>query len=301
MMNRRGFLTTILGLALTCSLTACTGVAADRKASTRKVETTDTEVEAPTKKKASDIEDFPEGTTLTLATTSDPYVAIIRNFVKPLLAKHNVKVKVDAFGKAEEANEAVEAGKADASFCLRCSELDPYNGDGLPELSNAGSIFYKPYGVFSHKHDSIRQIQENMTIAIPGDDEGRGRALQLLQQEGLIRLNEPERLDAHTYELAENRMQIQFREADRAQLPALLEEVDYVILDPSDAEGVDVTKAAVLEASDSLTAARYAGIVATTPDMAEDAKVEALVQLLKSEEFFQFLQTTYGQELLPIA
>lgn len=301
MMNRRGFLTTMLGLALTCSLTACTGVAADRKAGTGEEETTDTEEEAPTKKQASEVEDFPEGTTLTLATTSDPYVAIIRNFVKPLLADHNVKIKVSAFGKAEEANEAVESGKADASFCMRCSELDPYNGDGLPKLANAGSIFYQPYGVFSHKHDSIRQIQENMTVAIPNDDEGRGRALQLLQQEGLIKLNEPERLDAHTYELAENRMQIQFREADRAQLPALLEEVDYVILDPSEADGVDVTEAAVLEASDNPTAARYAGIVAATPDMAEDAKVEALVQMLKSEEFSQYVQTTYGQELLPIA
>ena len=318
MIDRKTFLTICMGFVLTGSLTACTGIAADRKA-----KTTDATAATDAEDEEVATEEL-EGTTLTVATTTDPYAAILKDFATGQLADLSMTLKVKSYKSIEEANAAVASGKADASFCMRRNQLDPYTGDGLPELSNAGSIFYQPYGVFSAKHDSLHEMQQSATIAIPNDDIKRGRALLLLQQEGIIALNEPKRLDAHTYDLAENALQIQWRDTEPSQLAAVLGEVDYAVFDPSDVDEptdaedkagdsgdsgdkasashatLDASDAIVVEASDGTAAKRYAGIVAVDPDKAEDPGVKALVHALKSEEFDHYLQRAYGQDLIPI-
>lgn len=316
MVVRRKLIFVVVGLALSCLLAACTGVGARTTSGDAQGEDAAKEAkeEADKKKKLKDI-------TLTVATTDGPYALILNEFATPLLAEQRVKLKVNEFGSAEEANAACKDGKADASFCQRQDEFNAYDAEQQSGLVTVGPVFYRPIGVFSHRHDKLRDIPDDATIAVSNHAEERGRALMLLQQEGVLTLNDPKKLDAGIYDLAENPRFLHLREVDPVELIRLLDEVDYVVIGPdtpdetdnksetepkTDAENEegakkpDITSAIAIEASNSYAAMQYASIVTTKQGNAEDEGIMALMETLRSPEFALFLQDEFGQEIVAI-
>ena len=316
MVVRRKLIFVVVGLALSCLLAACTGVGARTTSGDAQGEETAKEAkeEADKKKELKD-------TTITVATTDGPYALILNEFATPLLAESRVTLKVNEFGSPEEANTACKEGKADAAFCQRQNEFNAYDAEQQSGLVVVGPVFYKPIGVFSHKHDNLRDMPEDATIAVPNNTEERGRALMLLHREGVLTLNDPKRLDAGIYDLAENPRFLHLREADPVELIRLLDEVDYVVFGPDTPDDTDsetktdseqntefeesakkpgIASAIAVEASNSYAAKQYASIVATKQDNAEDAGVMALMEALRSPEFALFMQGEFGQELVAI-
>ncbi|MBR3160307.1 MAG: hypothetical protein IKF14_14575 [Atopobiaceae bacterium] len=324
MITRKQFIAAILSTTTSCLLSACTGGTMSTKKQEAREEAAQQEAaeENGTGTATDEVVDL-AGSTLIVATTSDPYTRILEDFAVPAFAEQEITLEIKGCKSADEANEVAKSGKADACFCQQLNELNAYNLENSKGLSYLGGVFYRPYGVYSTKHDTLREIARDETIAIPADVVGKGRALLLLFQEGIIKLNDPNKLDVSTFDIAENPLSIQFREVDASELPQQLEDVDYVIFDPSatiDATEEDamtesaaneaianekgtrelsVADAIVIEASDGLAATQYASVMATASRLKDDARIAALMELLHSSEFSRFLQDTYGQELIP--
>lgn len=71
---------------------------------------------------------------------------------------------------------------------------------------------------------------KGVTIAIPNDTTNEARALLLLQQEGYIKLKDGAGITATVRDIAENPLNIQFKEVEAAQLPIQLKDVDYAVI-----------------------------------------------------------------------
>ncbi|MGN0970657.1 MAG: MetQ/NlpA family ABC transporter substrate-binding protein, partial [Aristaeellaceae bacterium] len=73
-------------------------------------------------------------------------------------------------------------------------------------------------------------LADGVTIAVPNDATNEGRALLLLQSNGIITLKEEAGITATVLDIAENPLGIEFVEAEAAMLPNLLADVDYAII-----------------------------------------------------------------------
>ena len=71
---------------------------------------------------------------------------------------------------------------------------------------------------------------DSIVIAVPNDTTNEARALLLLQDKGYIKLKEGAGITATVADIAENPYGITFKEVEAAQLPNILRDVDYAII-----------------------------------------------------------------------
>ena len=131
-----------------------------------------------------------------------------------------------------------------------------------------------------------------LQIAIPNDTTNEARALLLLQDLGYIKLKDGAGITATKADVAENPLGIEFVEAEAAQLPNILQDVDYAVINSNYAIAANMdpmTQALKMEGSSSA----YANIVAVKEGNEETDKTKALVAALESQKVADYITDTY--------
>ena len=72
--------------------------------------------------------------------------------------------------------------------------------------------------------------KDAITIAVPNDTTNEARALLLLQENGYIKLKDGAGITATINDIEENPYGIDFKEVEAAQIPNVLQDVDYAII-----------------------------------------------------------------------
>ena len=135
--------------------------------------------------------------------------------------------------------------------------------------------------------------QDPVQIAIPNDTTNEARALLLLQDNGIIKLKDGAGITATIQDIAENPKNIEFKEVEAAQLPNVLQDVDYAIINSNYAIPADlnpVEDSLLIEGSSSA----YGNILAVKEGNENEPKIKALVAALQSQKVADFIAETYG-------
>ena len=304
MINRRQFASSALGILFAGSLVACGG--GGQGSQQPADQNTDANASASSSQNAqgnaAGTPKAPEEVqTLVVAALPTPHAVILQEFAAPRLEQRGIALEVREVTDRVQTNAATVAGEVDANYLQNTGALNSYNKENDADLKSAGLIHYDPFGVYSRKHDRLSSIAQGATVAIPNDPANEGRALLLLQQEGIIKLSDPNSLTAVPDSIADNPKEIEFQELDAAALPRALDDADYAVLGNNLAAdaGLHVLDALVVEANDSRPVAQYASIICTRADKLNDERIVALVEVLQSDDFAQYLQQKYGQDVLP--
>lgn len=134
---------------------------------------------------------------------------------------------------------------------------------------------------------------ETIQIAIPNDTTNEARALLLLQDNGIITLKDGAGITATIQDIAENPKNIEFKEVEAAQLPNVLQDVDYAVINSNYAIPADlnpVEDSLLIEGSSSA----YGNILAVKEGNENEPKIKALVAALQSQKVADFIAETYG-------
>lgn len=134
---------------------------------------------------------------------------------------------------------------------------------------------------------------ETIQIAIPNDTTNEARALLLLQDNGIITLKDGAGITATIQDIAENPKNIEFKEVEAAQLPNVLQDVDYAVINSNyaiPAELNPVEDSLLIEGSSSA----YGNILAVKEGNENEPKIKALVAALQSQKVVDFIAETYG-------
>lgn len=138
-----------------------------------------------------------------------------------------------------------------------------------------------------------------VTVAIPNDTTNEARALLLLQSLGYIKLNEGAGITATPLDIAENPHNIEFNEIEAAQVPNVLRDVDYAIINANYAleAGLNPTKDALaVEGS----ASAYKNILVVKEGHQNDAAVKALAAALESKQAADFIAEKYNGAVVSV-
>lgn len=138
-----------------------------------------------------------------------------------------------------------------------------------------------------------------VTIAVPNDTTNEARALLLLADQGYITLKEGAGITATIKDIEENPYNITFNEVEAAQLPNVLQDVDYAVINSNYAlpAGINpTTDALVMEGSSSA----YSNILAVKEGNEETDKTKALVAALSSEQVADYIAANYDGAVISV-
>ena len=283
-MNKK-FLSLILALALSASLTAC--------GSSGTTETTDD----------TDSGDTTETVTLKVAASPTPHAEILEQ-VKPILAEQGIDLVITEYGDYIVPNTAVDEGDEDANYFQHTPYLEQFNAENGTDLVSVGKIHYEPMGIYAGKTASLEELPDGATIAVPNDATNEARALQLLAAQGLIEIDPEAGLNATPKDITSNPKNLEIKELEAAMIPNTLEEYDLNVINSNYAlqGGLNPAEdALVSEDTNSDSAQTYANIVAVKAGHENDPAIVALVEALHSEEIQNFINETYSGSVVPIA
>lgn len=116
---------------------------------------------------------------------ADPYWAVYEEAVESEL---DIDLEIVNFDEYPLPNPAVAAGELDLNQFQHIIYLAAHNAESGDDLIPLGSTAIYPLSLHSTKYDSIDEIGEGETIAVPNDPSNRARALLVLQQAGLLEL-----------------------------------------------------------------------------------------------------------------
>lgn len=131
-----------------------------------------------------------------------------------------------------------------------------------------------------------------ITIAVPNDPTNEARALLLLQDQGIITLKDSTDIKATIKDITENPHNIKFNEVEAAQLPNVLKDVDYAVINSNyaiEAKINPVKDSLAIEGSSSA----YSNIVAVKEGTENSDKIKALVAALESKDVADFIAEQY--------
>ncbi|HWQ80541.1 MAG TPA: MetQ/NlpA family ABC transporter substrate-binding protein, partial [Anaerovoracaceae bacterium] len=256
---------------------------------------------APQEEGQADQPETPEATVLKIGASSVPHAEILE-FVKPILAEQGIDLQITEYTDYVIPNTAVESHELDANYFQHVPYLESFNEENGTHLVSAVAVHYEPMGLFAGKTSSLDALADGATIAVPNDPTNEARALQLLQQEGLIKLKDGVGLEATPNDIVENTKKIKFFEAEAAAVARALQDVDYAIVNGNYAleAGLKVTDALAVEDPNSVAAQTFANIVAVYEGDEDRPEIQALAKVLTSEEVRQFIEDTYRGSVVPV-
>ena len=239
--------------------------------------------------------DAGEDNVIRVAASPVPHAEIL-NAVSEDLAEQGYTLEVIEYTDYILPNQATTDGEVDANYFQHVPYLEDYNAENGTDLVSVAAIHYEPLGIYAGKTPSIEALPDGAIIAIPNDPTNEARALLLLADQGLITLDDPTNLAATPNNIVDNPKNIQFQELEAAAVPSALGDVDLAVINGNYAlsAGLTVDDVLAAEAADSIAAQTYANVIVTTPDKANDPKVQALVQALQSDTVRDYIETTYG-------
>lgn len=132
-----------------------------------------------------------------------------------------------------------------------------------------------------------------LTVAVPNDTSNEARALLLLQELGYITLDSDAGITATITDITDNPYNLEFNEVEAAQLPNVLQDVDFAIINSNFAidAGINPTEDALaLEGAFSA----YGNILAVKAGNEETPKTLALKAALESQAVADYITETYG-------
>ena len=136
-------------------------------------------------------------------------------------------------------------------------------------------------------------------IGVPNDTTNEARALLLLQENGIIKLKDGVGITATKNDIVENPHNVEIKEVEAAQLPNMLPDLDYAVINSNYA-----INAGLNPVNDSLliegSASAYANILTVKEGNETSPKALALKAALESKQVADFIAEKYAGSVVSV-
>lgn len=292
----------VLGAVLALSLAACGGTASTSAAPASQ--------SASVANPASGSAAAGDAVELRVGASPAPHGEILEH-AATLLEAEGIALEIVEFDDYIMPNTALAEGSLDANYFQHYPYLSNFNAEQGTDLVSAGSIHYEPLGVFAGKSSDLSNVPDGAQIGIPADATNGGRALLLLQEQGVLTLKEGIDLDYFRnagdigfseYDgIAENPHNVEIVAMEAANLPASLPDLDFAVINGNYAIPAGIADQMLASEDAAGEAAQvFANIVAVRSGDETRPEIEKLVEVLKSDEMKQWITEKYQGSVLPV-
>ena len=227
----------------------------------------------------------------------------IWDFVADKAKKENIDLEVVEMNDYVLPNTALEEGSVQLNAFQHRAYLAQWNKDKGSDIKEIGTTFIVPLYYFSTKYKSLKDLPENAKVLVPKEVAIQGRALVALETEGLITLKEGVGTKASLADITSNPRNLEIIEAESAQAPRLLQDVDAASINGSMAQdaGLKIEDNIFSDANhlDTIPKDRYNIIVVKAAD-ADNPTYKKIVELYQSDDVAKKMNEIAPGQYFPV-
>lgn len=200
--------------------------------------------------------------------------------------QYNLDVELVSFSDYVTPNVALSDGSLDLNAFQHQPYLDKQIADRSYELVAVGKTFVYPIAAYSKVIKSLDELKEGAKVAVPNDPTNLGRSLLLLEQHGLIEVDDAAGLEATPLNITANPKQLKIIELEAPQLPRSLDDVAFAIINTTYASQLDLLPerdGLFVEDKDS----PYTNLLVARKDNQDDERVKTFVKAYQSDEVYE--------------
>ena len=205
--------------------------------------------------------------------------------VKVAKEQYDLDVELVSFSDYVTPNVALNDGNLDLNSFQHQPYLDKQIADRGYELVAVGNTFVYPIAAYSKVIKSVEDLEDGAKVAVPNDPTNLGRSLLLLEQEGLIELDDGAGLSATPLDITANPKNLKIVELEAPQLPRSLDDVAFAIINTTYASQIEL-----LPERDGLFVedkeSPYVNLIVARIDNKDDPRIEQFVKAYHSDEVY---------------
>ena len=232
-----------------------------------------------------------------IGATAGPHSQILEQ-VKKVAERDGLKIQIVEFTDYIQPNAALSTGDLDANSYQHKPFLDQQVKDRGYKITAVGYTVNFPIGIYSKKVKSLKDLKEGARFGLPNDPTNGGRALLVLQDQGLVKLKPGAGLKATPLDVVENPKKLKFVELEAAQLPRSLDDLDASAVNTNYAipAGLHPSRDAIAQES---AKSPYVNLIAVREQDKDQPWVAKLVKAYQSEEVRKFVQVQFKGAVIP--
>lgn len=150
---------------------------------------------------------------------NDPALQKVAQIVK----KEGINIKIVEFSDYSQPNTALAQGEINMNDFQTYTFQSDWNKKHKTDIVSIGETVIAPMSLFSKKITKLSQLKKGDKVAIPNDVTNEGRALQLLESAGLIKLDNAKIPSLR--DITENKVGIKISSLDAGQTAKSLDDV----------------------------------------------------------------------------
>ena len=168
---------------------------------------------------------------ISMGVSPGPYNDLFNDAVKPILESEGYKVKLVNFPHLLESDVALSEGSIDLTVAQHTAYMDVFNSQRKANLKPVVHVPSVPAAIFSNKFTSIENVFPGAKIGIPQDASNAARSYNLLEKAGWIKLKpNTNPIIVGKNDIAENIAGVNIVEMDSANIPRVLNELDFAVI-----------------------------------------------------------------------
>lgn len=241
-------------------------------------------------------------TKLIVGASPDPHAKILRYVADNLAEKQGIELEVKEYTDYVQPNEALNSGDLDANYYQTVPYFDDQTAKNNWQFEHGKGIHLEPLGIYSEKLKDIKDLKDGAKIGIINDPTNQARALNLLTDNGLIKLPKDEKqqkVSVIAKSKEYNPRGFELPEVEGPQLVRALADVDIAVINGNFAQlgGKEPSEALILESTENNPSLN---ILVWKKDSEKVEAIKKLDSLLHSPEVKAFIEKTWpNKAVLP--
>jgi len=220
-------------------------------------------------------------------------------YIKKQAAKEDINLDLVTFSAQYDPNQALAEGEVDINAFQHVAYLNLFNTNNETDLQAIGTTIMAPIGLYSNKYKSLDDMKEGAKIAVPNDPSNWGRALLLLEENGLLTVTDNFDGNGGVDRIKDNPKKLNILPVDSATTPRVMEDADFAVIN----NGVAVEAGLLLKDAiihENETAKPFINVIVASPEDKDNKILEKIVDIYQREETAKFIKDISNGNYIPV-
>ena len=223
----------------------------------------------------------------------------IWNPIKEKLAGEGIDLQYVQFSDFSLPNAALDAGEIDINAFQHHAYFNNDTEKNGYDLTAIGDTFIIAMNIYSDQIQSIDELKDGDTVAIPDDASNGGRALKVLESAGIIEIDPNVGANPTVSDITNYKVQVDITELGASTIPSVIPDFTIAVVNGNYALDYGIDPSTAIFKESEYDDDSYFCLIAVKSGNADDPVYQEIVKLFQSEETKQIFEDKFGGYFVP--
>ena len=223
----------------------------------------------------------------------------IWNPIKEKLAGEGIDLQYVQFSDFSLPNAALDAGEIDINAFQHHAYFNNDTEKNGYDLTAIGDTFIIAMNIYSDQIQSIDELKDGDTVAIPDDASNGGRALKVLESAGIIEIDPDAGANPTVSDITNYKVQVDITELGASTIPSVIPDFTIAVVNGNYALDYGIDPSTAIFKESEYDDDSYFCLIAVKSGNADEPVYQEIVKLFQSEETKQIFEDKFGGYFVP--